>query len=177
MPDEKNNLYLYEALLLRNEYDYEISIITKLNESFDKKEKHNYYSATAPKKEAVKEFDANVLEEHLAKLRIKRLKLNEEIQKINFETQIKYRGNSVSLAQALEIRKQLLNDYSRIQDRVVDSSHKNLIYKEERTIIEEPRYSYKESYEKFRNWLVEWRQLLTKIQEANHKTIVKFKDE
>lgn len=165
MPDNKGNLYLFEAVELRNEYDRHIKLIERLL-GFDDEES-----------EPVDGFNPKELEDRLKKLKSKRIKLNQAIQLSNYETEIEYDGEKISIAEALEIRKSLIDDNKILAQRVTDSAYKRVIHKEERDIILEPKYSFVKTYDDFQNTLKRLRQLITHIHIANHQNIVKFKDE
>ena len=83
----------------------------------------------------------------------------------------------IPIAEALELRKNLISDLDVISQRVLDSAYTRIIHKEERDIVHEPRHRFKESYEEFQNTLKKLRNLVIKIHKANHAYCVNFKDE
>ena len=115
--------------------------------------------------------------EKLKKIQTKRVKLNQAIQVANFECHIDYNGEKISLAEALEIRKNLLSDLEAMRQRVYNLAFKTIIHKEERDIVHEPKQSFKKSYEEFQNSLNKLRQLINQIHVANHEHVVSFKEE
>ena len=114
MPDQKGNLYLFEAIVLRNEYDRHIKLIENLIGESETKRGRLFHNSDDEGKEPSAEFNQNELEEKLMILQTKRIKLNQAIQMANFSTQIDYNGEKISLAEALEVRKGLLADYEAI---------------------------------------------------------------
>lgn len=127
--------------------------------------------------EPASDFDQKELEQRLKKMQTKRVKLNQAIQTANFEYKIDYDGERISLAESLEIRKNLLADIEAISQRVVNSAYKRIIHKEERDIVREPKHPFKQNYEDFQNSLRKLRHLLTQIHIVNHRSTVNFKDE
>lgn len=179
MPDNKGNLYLFNAIELRNEYDRHIKLLQKLFKGSDRSRDEFYSSSDDEngKKEPVTEFDLKKIEQKIKKIQTKRLKLNQEIQTTNFKSKINFQGNQISIAEALEIRKTLLIDIEAISQRVHNSAYKNIIYKEKRDIINEPKHSFKKTYNEFQNIAKDLRNIINRIHIANHKTVVNFKDE
>jgi hypothetical protein len=177
MPDQKGNLYLFEAIELRNEYDRHIKLLEELAESETSKRDRLFREDREEKKEPVAEFDVKALAEKLKKIQTKRVKLNQTIQVANFECQIEFSGEKISLAEALEVRKNLLSDLEAMRKRVYNSAFKTIIHKEERDIVHEPKQSFKKSYDEFQSSLTRLRQLINQIHVANHENVVKFKDE
>jgi len=177
MPDKKGNLYLFEAIELRNEYDRHIKQLEKLIEGETSKRDSYFRDNREEKREPVAEFDVKALGEKLKKIQTKRVKLNQAIQVANFEYQIDYNGEKISLAEALEIRKNLLADLEAMSQRVYNSAFKRIIHKEERDIVHEPKQSFKQSYEEFQSGLNKLRHLINQIHVANHENVVNFKDE
>lgn len=177
MPDKKGNLYLFEAIELRGEYDRHIKLLQDLIEETGAGKGGLFSRKDDEEREPAADFDLKKLEERLKKLQTKRVKLNQGIQKTNFETQIDYNGEKISIAEALEIRKNLLADKKAISESVMDSACKRIIYKEERDIVHEPKRPFKETYKDFQKNLRNLRHLANQIHIANHKSAINFKDE
>jgi hypothetical protein len=179
MPDNKGNLFLFEAIELRNEYDRHIRLIENLLNTHDSERSgmRLYSNNGIEEKEPVEGFYPKDFTEKLKKIQSKRIKLNHAIQMANFETEIDYNGEKISIAEALEVRKTLLSNNKAVADRVVDSAYKRITHKEERDIVHEPRHSFAKSYEGFQGSLKELRKLINRIHTANHQSTVKFKDE
>ncbi|MCI5118917.1 MAG: hypothetical protein D3913_13400 [Candidatus Electrothrix sp. LOE1_4_5] len=179
MPDKKGNLFLFEAIELRNEYDRHIQLMENLlNDHESKRSGMRYYAENGiEEKEPVEGFSPKDFMEKLKKMQSKRIKLNHAIQIANFETEIDYNDEKISIAEALEIRKNLLANNQAVAGRVVDSAYKRITHKEERDIVHEPKHSFLKSYESFQNNLKEVGKLVNRIHTANHRSVVKFKDE
>ena len=175
MPDKKGNLYLYEAIELRSEYDRHVELLGGLLGESSKK--HSLFHDDDDDKDPAADFNQKEIESSLKKLQTKRVKLNQEIQKTNFDTQIEYEGTGISIAEALEVRKNLLGDIKAIAARVEKSSYRRVIHKEGRDIVQEPRHKFTETYKEYQDSLQHLRRLVTQIHAANHSATVKYKDE
>jgi hypothetical protein len=175
MPDKKGNLYLYEALELRAGYDRHIDLLESLIGVSSKKS--GFFREDDEYKEPSADFNQKEIQEILKNLQTKRVKLNQELQKANFETKIEYKGEKISVAEALETRKNLLEDIKATAERVKNSSFKRVIHKEERDIVQEPQHRFREIYTEYKDNIQQLRQLVKRIHFANYLATVKFKDE
>jgi hypothetical protein len=176
MPDKKGNLYLYEAIELRSEYDRHVELLEGLF-GVESSKKRGLFNNDDEDKDPAADFDQKETEDRLKKLQSKRVRLNQEIQKTNFGTQIEYEGNGISLSEALEVRKNLLGDVKALAGRVEKSSYRRVIHKEGRDIVQEPRHRFTETYREYQESLRRLRGLVTQIHAANHSATVVFKDE
>lgn len=174
MPDKKDNLYLFEAIELRNEYDKHIRLMENL---LTDKERREFYRSDEEEKTPTDDFDLNKFQEKLKKLQTKRVKLNQAIQAANFTTTFEFEGEKITLAEALEIRKNLITESGVLSERVKEAAYKRIIHKEERDIIRNTVHSFTESYEQYKNSLKKLRKLLSEIHILNHKRTVEFKSE
>ncbi len=110
MPDEKQNLYIYEAIELRNQHDRHIKVIERITEKGFEKERGFLSRRDEEEREPSADFYPDAAGEELKKLQTKRVMVNQAIQASNFAHEIEYRGERISLSQGLEIRKNLLSD-------------------------------------------------------------------
>src|SRR3990172_7218881 len=161
MPDKKGNLYLYEAIELRSEYDRHVELLGGLLGESSKK--RSLFHDDDDDKDSAADFNQKEIESRLKKLQTKRVKLNQEIQKTNFDTQIEYEGTGISIAEALEVRKNLLADIKVIAARVEKSSYRRVIHKEGRDIVQEPRHRFTETYREYQDSLLRLRILVNRI--------------
>lgn len=175
MPDKKGNLYLYEAIELRNEYDRHVELLEGLLGESSKK--RGFFNDDNEDKDPADDFDQKEIEDRLKKLQTKRVKLNQEIQKTNFGTQIEYEGKKTSIAEALEVRKNLLGDIKAVAARAEKSSYRRVIHKEGRDIVQEPRHKFTETYREYQDSLQHLRSLVNQVHAANHLATVNYKDE
>lgn len=175
MANEKENLYLFEAIELRSQYDRLINLLENtLNEDDHNK---SFLRNEEEIKEPAKDFNPNEIDEQLKKIQTKRVKLNQEIQKANFTTNINFDGEKISLAEALDVRKNLNADLNIVSEKVKNSAYKKIIYKEKRDIVHEPKISFLVLYKKFNEDLARLKTLTKSIHIANHKTKIAFKEE
>lgn len=177
MPDEQGNLYVFEAVELRKEYDRHIALIEQVLKGEEGQRERLFARTEHEEASPAAGFDPHEIEGRLKTLQTKRVKLNQAIQVSNFKSQIEYQGEQVSLAEALELRKNVLADLAALNQRVQESAYNRIIHKEERDIVHEPRYGFTQSYEEYQTKLRTLRRLLTQIHRANHVNTVKFKDE
>jgi hypothetical protein len=175
MPDKKGNLYLYEAIELRNEYDRHVELLEGLIGEPSKQ--RGLFHDNDEDKDSAADFNQKEIEDRLKKLKTKLVKLNQEIQKTNFDTQIEYEGTEISIAEALEVRKNLLDDIKSIAERVERSSYRRVIYKEGRDLVQEPRHKFTETYKEYQDSLRHLRHLVIHVHAANHSATVNYKDE
>lgn len=175
MPDKKGNLYLYEAIELRNEYNSHVELLEGL--LGEPSHKRGLFHEDDQDKDLAADFNQKEIGNRLKKLQTKRVKLNQEIQKTNFETKIEYEGTEISIAEALEVRKNLLGDIKAIAARVEKSSYRRVIHKEGRDIVQEPRHKFTETYKEYQDSLRHLRHLVTQVHAANHSATVNYKDE
>jgi lysyl-tRNA synthetase class I len=177
MPDSKENLYLFEAIVLRNEYDRYTKLLEKLIEGEQKNTDKFFSRGDEEERESASDFSQQELEEELGKLKTRRVKLNQAIQTANFKYQIDYEGEKISIAEALEIRKNLLADTETISQRVINSAYKRIIHKEERDIVHEPKHSFKQVYDIFRDNIKKLRAIVIQIHNVNFISVVNFREE
>ncbi len=177
MPDDNGNLYVFEAVELRNAYDRHIALLEQLVAEEQTKRDRLFPRTEEEEREPAADFDPKQIETQFKKLQTKRVKLNQAIQVSNFESHIMYQGEETSVAEALEIRKHVLADIQALSQRVQSSAYKRVIHKEERDIVHEPRHAFRQTYDEFQEKLRIVRQLMTQIHRANHQNMVKFKDE
>ena len=175
MVDEQGNLYLYEAIELRNEYDRHIGLLQGL--MGEPSTRRGLFNGNDEEKEPATDFNPKDTEDKLKKLQTKRVKLNQEIQESNFGVKIDCEGENISIAEALVLRKNLLADLNAIAARVEKSSFRRVIHKEGRDIYQEPRHKFDETYKEYQKCLKQLRRLVNQIHAVNHTATVKFKDE
>ena len=177
MPDDKGNLYLFEAIELRNEYDRHIKLLEKLIVGDQDRGDRFFNNREEEEREPASGFDQKKQEEELKKLKVKRVKLNQAIQAANFKYQIDYDAEKISIAEALEIRKNLITDIETISQRVTSSAYKHIIHKEERDIVHEPKHAFKQVYDDYQDNIRKIRTIITQIHIANLRSKVNFKEE
>jgi len=150
---EKRKLFIYEALELRAEYDARIKTL----------------------KDTLPETRQN-RDRLFRKLEVKRRKLNSATQQANFNSRVDYRGESINLNEALEIRKSLNEQIGELHTQVVNSAYEKVIYKEGRDIVEENELSYTNSVNDLDYARLAFRELNRKLRKASFETLIEFED-
>lgn len=175
---KKSKLYLYEALELRAEYDARIKTSKDcLPETRQNRNKFSFSREDDGKRRPSPDFDVTGVRKNLRKLELKRRKLNSAIQKTNFSFHIDFKGESINLSEALEIRKGLNEQIGELHTQVVNSAYERVIYKEGRDIVEENELSYRECMDNLEEARLAFRELNRKIRFASFEAVVDFKDE
>jgi hypothetical protein len=178
MPDTKNKLFLYEALELRAEYDARIKTLKDcLPETKQNRERFSFSRDDDVKRRPAPDFDVVTAREQLKKLELKRRKLNSAIQQANFNSPIEFGGNSISISEALEIRKGLNERLGELHAQVVSSAYQKIIYKEGRDIVEQNDLPYNESIKVLEEVRLAFRDINRKLRSASFTKIVDFEDE
>lgn len=177
MKKKRKNLYLYEALELRSEFDARIKTLKDcLPETKQNRDRFSFTRDEGIRRPSP-DFDAVSARKELRKLEIKRRKLNSSIQKANFSHAIDFNGDSVTLNEALEIRKALNEQIGELHDQVVRSSYQKVIYKEGRDIVEENEISYEDALKNLEEARLSFRDLNRKLRRASFETLLEFQDE
>lgn len=177
MAKSKDDLFLYEALALRDEYDSRISVLKHILTGSESSRDIYSRGMDTTRKEFDDGFNAKQAEEDLKSLETRRVKLNQAIQAANFTAKFTFGGEAISIAEALENRKKLLKDIDGLKERVKKSAFKEIVHKEERDIEYKPNHTYSDAQKEFQQRLTDLRRLKGLLYDANHASMVKFKDE
>jgi hypothetical protein len=178
MPDEKNNLYLFEALELRAEYDARIKTLKDcLPESRKNRDRFSFSRDDDKRIQPSDEFDVKKARKQVRDWENKKRKLNSAIQKANFSHQVQYQGETIDLSEALEMRKGLNETIGEHHTQVVDSSFQRVIYKEDRDIVEPNELSYTEAVKNLEESRLRFRELNWNIRLASFTVVVDYFDE
>lgn len=121
MPDASGHLYLFEALLLREDYDRRLKVLERLVTP-EQRGRGLLGLGNDDTAEPAPGFEPEQAEEELKGLKARRLKLNRAVQACNVQSTLSFEGEAVTLAEALELRKSLLAEASRLADRVVEAA-------------------------------------------------------
>jgi len=178
MPDAKNNLYLYEALELRAEYDARIKELKGLiPEARETRGRLFLRHDEDVRQRPAAGFRVDEVRDQLNALGIKKRKLNAAIQKVNFDTQIATRGDEMSLSEALDLRKTVNAEIGELSAQLASSAYERVVYKEERDIVEAPERSYEQVQRALDDKRLLFRQLNRSLRAVAHDVVVEFKDE
>ena len=175
---KSGELYLYEALELRGEYDARIDTIKScLKRSASGTRGSMWGADDHAKRRPSPDFSVSDERAALRTLEFKRRKLNSAIQKANFEKEILFDGQTINLLEALDVRKALNNQLAELKMQVVAAAFQTVIYKEDRDIVEESEVSYTESRDALDTCRLAFRDLNRKLRLASFETSVDFQDE
>ncbi|MFW5962383.1 MAG: hypothetical protein ACOCQR_02095 [bacterium] len=177
MPDDKNNLYLYEALELRGEYESRIVTLKKLlpeNKSFrgdvfDRGDSNKY--------KPVEALDVNAVRENIDKLEIRQRKLNSAIQLTNFKNKLNIYREEMSIADALAYRKTVNEKIKELSGQLSEAAYIKVIYKEDRDVEIKPTLDFVDIQKKITENRLIFRELNRKLRRISFEITVDFKDE
>ncbi len=175
--DKKIKLRIINALELRNEFDAHLSV---LKEVLGKEDEHRSFlsrHSEIDKKEYDDAVDINEIEKIYKTLEYKRVKLNQEIQSANFLTKLTFKGEDISIIEALEIRKQLKTQINQTSSQLSKSTYKEVVHKEERDIVYRPKKEFPGVYKEYTVLLRYYREIQALIHSVNNKTEINFFDE
>jgi hypothetical protein len=178
MPDDKNNLYLDEALDLRAEYDARIKELrTLLPEAKESRERFAFRADDDVKRRPAAGFSPQAVREELNALAARKRTLNNAVQRANFDSRIMVAGESLSLSEALELRKAVNEQIGELSTQLAKAAYERVVYKEERDIVEAPEVSYAEVRKELDGKRRLFRALNRSLRAAAHEIAVGFKDE
>jgi hypothetical protein len=178
MADATHRLFLYEALELRAEYDARIKTLKEcLPEAKQHRGRFSIVRDDDGQYRPSPDFDVAAVREQLRKLEFKRRKLNSAIQQANFQHQLDLRGETLTLNEALEMRKGLNEQLGELHTHVVKAAYQRVIYKEDRDIVEPNELSYTDSVKTLDAVRVAFRELSRKIRAAAFEVSIDFVDE
>jgi hypothetical protein len=178
MADTTRRLLLYEALELRAEYDARIKTFKEcLPEAKQNRGRLSMLRDDDGQYRPSPGFDVAEVREQLRKLEFKRRKLNSAIQQANFQHQLDVRGDTLTLNEALEMRKGLNDQLGELHTQVVKAAYQRVIYKEDRDIVEPNELSYPDSVKALDMARMAFREVNRKIRAAAFEISVNFLDE
>jgi len=174
MPDSKNYLYLYEALELRREYEKRLNYLeTFFHNPTDTKVVMSYNENYTIESQ----YDRSKFRDSIQLLETKKRKINSAIQQLNHNTKIDINNETMSLSEALYLRKLTIKKITELKDTLKTALYSRIIYKEERTIEEPPVASFKKLEEELELNLLLFRELNRKLRRATYEKTVNFANE
>lgn len=178
MADVTRHLLLYEALELRAEYDARIKTLKEcLPEAKPNRSRFSLLREDDGQYRPSPEFSVAEVREQLRALEFKRRKLNSAIQQANFQHEIELQGETLTLNEALELRKGLNDQLGELHTQVVQAAYQRVIYKEDRDIVEPNDLSYTASVQALDKARVAFRAVNRKLRAAAFAVSVAFLDE
>lgn len=176
MPDKKGNYYLYEALELRTKIEHETGMLNGILRPV--RNDNSYNGRTAGEEITLAEdFDSKEIGVRLTKLTKKYTKLNQAIQLANLTVTVRFKDEEITLAEVLELRKQMETRRNDLYELYRESIYIKTIHKEERDIVVKPKDDHIELDHEYIELLDDIYRLHVLIHDTNHKTTVKFREE
>jgi hypothetical protein len=176
MPDKNGDIYLYEALELRAEYQARIASLKALLPERQQSERGFLRREDNERREPADGFDPGNTRERIRKLEYKGRKLNAAVQKVNLANEIDVGGDTMSLAEALELRKGVSQELAELQKMLEKAAYRKVIYKEERNIVEEPAESFPEVSRRLEERRLLFRRLNRELRKASFTITIPFQD-
>lgn len=174
MPDNNGNLFLYEGLELRAEYQARIA---SLKEILPENRRNPFRSPDHERWEPVTDFVPANIREEIKKLEFKERKLNTALQQVNFVKTLILEGEEMTIAEALELRKSANKEIGDLQKMTLQAAYRRIIYKEERNITEQPDISYTVVSHQLEELRLRFRQLNRALRKVSFEIIIPFHDE
>jgi len=178
MGDARNNLFLYEAIELRAEYDARIKVLRGLlPETRENRDRLSFRRDDEVRYRPVHAFSVDACREELAALSAKKRKLNNAIQRVNFDNRITVDAQEMTLAEALDFRKAINEQLGELTTQLASAAYERVVYKEERDIVEAPEREYVEVRRALEEKRRLFRDVNRKLRAVSYEIVVDFKDE
>ena len=177
MNTSQDNIFLYEALELRNEYQARLASLKALLPEHRQVRRGFLERDDGERREPAAGFDPAKIRENIRSLEYKSRKLNAAIQQVNFSNKIRVQEEEISLAEALEMRKAVNQELAGLQKMLERSAYRKIIYKEERNITEEPEEDFSLVSKQIEEQRLLFRQLNRALRKAAFEIKVPFRDE
>jgi hypothetical protein len=177
MAGKRERLKLYEALELRSELDARIQTVKDCLPETRQNRKGFFTLRENGDRRPSSDFDVAAAREGVKRLELRRRKLNAAIQQANLQHRLEHDGESMTLNEALEVRKGLNEAIGELHSQLVDSAWQRVIYKEDRDIVEESDLSYTECSERLERARLAFRSLNRRLRAAAFEVSVEFADE
>jgi len=175
MSHTKNKLYLFEAIERLCEYEERIKILQEiLPESFVID--NDYMDDETLKFLPVSDFDVPKVRERIHELQNKQRKLYNAIQQTNHNHTINFHNETMTLAEALHLRKTTQKRIGTLQKELKTSGYVAVLYKDERDIKDLP-VSYKETDKILELKYLLFRELNIKLRKISFEVTIDFSDE
>lgn len=172
--ETKGKLPLYEAIELRAEMEARIKTMEALRPERESRglfREHDEETQPAPG------FDLVKIESEIEELKARRRRLNAIIQEANHRTTLQADDRTLTLAEALELRKETNVDIGRFANELRDAAWLRVIHKEERDVVRQSPRSFELIMDALEGRRLLFRRLITAIHDANHRTVVEFRNE
>jgi hypothetical protein len=177
MSGNGGRLKLYEALELRSELDARIKTVKDCLPEARQNRDRLFSLREDGNRRPSPDFDVGAAREELKRLELRRRKLNAAIQQANFQHRVEHGGDSLTLSEALDVRKGLNEAIGELHSQLVGSAWQRVIYKEDRDIVEESELPYAECSRRLEEARLAFRGLNRTLRAATFEVSVDFEDE
>ncbi len=180
MSDEQGNLFIYEALELRGEFDGRISTLKAcLPDAQIGKDRLGMFARGGYEAQSIPAPDVNLdtLRETIKALEFKRRKLNVAIQEANFKNTIVVEGEKLTIAEALELRKSTKDSIAELHRAATTAAFVRVIHKEDRDITEDPPFQFSTTMNELEAARGRFRTLNRALRDASFRITIAFRDE
>ena len=148
-----------------------------LPEAKESRERFAFRADDEVKRRPAAGFSAQTVREDLNALTGRKRGLNTAIQRANFDSRITLDGETMSLSEALELRKAVNEQIGELSTQLAKAAYERVVYKEERDIVEAPEVSYTEVRQELDGKRRLFRALNRNLRAAAHAVVVEFRDE
>lgn len=178
MADASNRLYLYEAIELRAEFDARIKALKGLlPEARQNRDRLSFRRDDEVRYRPVPTFRVEEVRDGVTALEVKRRKLNNAIQRANFDHTVDVDGRTMNLAEALELRKSVNEGLGELTTQLATAAYERVVYKEDRDIVERPDVDYESVKTALEKARLLFRELNRALRAVAYQAAVDFRDE
>lgn len=127
----------------RDEYDAGVKALKGLlPEARENRDRFSFRRDDEVRYRPVAAFRVDDVREELNALEFKKRKLNNAMQRANFDHTITIDGREMNLVEALELRKAANVQLGELNSQLASAAYERIIYKEDRDIVEMPEADY-----------------------------------
>ncbi|MEX2445268.1 MAG: hypothetical protein WD492_16900 [Alkalispirochaeta sp.] len=180
MSDEHGKLFLYEALELRGEFDGRIKTLKEcLPDAQVGNDRLGMFARGGYEARSIPAPDVNIdaIREDIKALEFKRRKLNAAIQEANFKNTVTVEGETLTLAEALELRKATKDSIAELHHKATAAASVRVIHKEDRDITEDPPFPFSRTMKELEAARGTFRALNRALRDASFRIAIAFRDE
>jgi len=173
MSENPKKLYIYEALELQREYEERIKILSKLISDLNHII-HEYRDDDTIRLVPISDMNQSEVKDKIRELEYKQRKLNNAIQYTNQNQTIEINNETMTLAEALHLKKSTGNKIKINQKELKSASYGRIIYKENRDIKELPGLSFNETEKRLEYNYLLFREINIKLRKISFEVTIDF---
>lgn len=172
--ETEGKIPLYGAIELRAEMDARIKTMESLR---PEGEGRGLFRERDTETQPAPDFDLAKIEAEIEHFKRRRRRLNAVIQEANHRTFVEADGRTLTLAEALELRKETHADIGRLATELRDAAWLRVIHKEERDVVRNSPRSFGLIMELLEGRRLLFRNLVAAVHDANHRTLIDYHNE